>query len=70
MVYIYGGAFCIGEATRQLYGPDYFMAKDVVLVTINYRVDCFGECSIFLSLSTAVIAMNVWNGFLSVITES
>lgn len=45
MVYIYGGAFCIGEATRELYGPDYFMAKDVILVTINYRVDCFGEFS-------------------------
>ncbi|EDW81348.2 uncharacterized protein Dwil_GK11073 [Drosophila willistoni] len=46
MVYIYGGAFTIGEATRVLYSPDYFMAKDVVLVTLNYRVDCLG----FLSL--------------------
>ncbi|XP_032583800.1 uncharacterized protein LOC6572615 [Drosophila mojavensis] len=46
MVYIYGGAFSIGEATRNLYSPDYFMAKDVVLVTLNYRVDCLG----FLSL--------------------
>ncbi|XP_026831631.1 esterase B1 isoform X1 [Drosophila erecta] len=46
MVYIFGGAFTIGEATRELYGPDYFMAKDVVLVTLNYRVDCLG----FLSL--------------------
>ncbi|KAH8369271.1 hypothetical protein KR009_006103, partial [Drosophila setifemur] len=47
MVYIFGGAFTVGEATRELYGPDYFMAKDVVLVTLNYRVDCFG----FLSLN-------------------
>ncbi|KAH8264566.1 hypothetical protein KR038_010230, partial [Drosophila bunnanda] len=46
LVYIYGGAFSVGEATRELYGPDYFMAKDVVLVTLNYRVDCLG----FLSL--------------------
>ncbi|XP_034484527.1 esterase B1-like [Drosophila innubila] len=46
MVYIYGGAFTIGEATRELYGPDYIMAKDVILVTLNYRVDCLG----FLSL--------------------
>nr|NP_001246965.1 alpha-Esterase-5, isoform B [Drosophila melanogaster]AFH06284.1 alpha-Esterase-5, isoform B [Drosophila melanogaster] len=46
MVYIYGGAFTVGEATRELYGPDYFMTKDVVLVTLNYRVDCLG----FLSL--------------------
>ncbi|XP_051862785.1 uncharacterized protein LOC127565909 [Drosophila albomicans] len=46
MVYIFGGAFTIGEATRELYGPDYLMTKDVILVTLNYRVDCFG----FLSL--------------------
>nr|XP_036675220.1 esterase B1 [Drosophila suzukii] len=46
MVYIYGGAYTVGEATREVYGPDYFMTKDVVLVTLNYRVDCFG----FLSL--------------------
>ncbi|XP_050744517.1 esterase B1 isoform X2 [Drosophila biarmipes] len=46
MVYIYGGAFTVGEATRELYGPDYFMTKDVVLVILNYRVDCLG----FLSL--------------------
>ncbi|XP_030374229.1 uncharacterized protein LOC115623826 [Scaptodrosophila lebanonensis] len=47
IVYIYGGAFSVGEATRELYSPDYFMAKDVVLVTLNYRVDCLG----FLSLN-------------------
>ncbi|KAH8279025.1 hypothetical protein KR018_012579, partial [Drosophila ironensis] len=46
MVYIFGGAFTVGEATRELYSPDYFMTKDVVLVTLNYRLDCFG----FLSL--------------------
>jgi len=43
MVYIYGGAYTVGEATREVYGPDYFMTKDVVLVTLNYRVDCFGK---------------------------
>lgn len=59
MVYIYGGAFCIGEATRELYGPDYFMAKDVILVTINYRLDCFGEFCIFLSLSSANYVLNI-----------
>lgn len=46
MVYIYGGAFTVGEATRELYGPDYFMTKDVVVVTLNYRLDCFGESTL------------------------
>lgn len=67
MVYIYGGAFCVGEATRELYGPDYFMAKDVILVTINYRVDCLGRCSLFLSLIIVELVRN--EAFLSVITE-
>ncbi|XP_054747003.1 uncharacterized protein LOC129252884 [Anastrepha obliqua] len=47
MVFIYGGAYSIGEATRELYGPDYFMSEDVVLVTFNYRLCSLG----FLSLA-------------------
>lgn len=43
MVYIYGGGFNRGAATRELYGPDYFMQKDVVVVTLNYRVDSLGK---------------------------
>ncbi|XP_036344645.1 esterase B1-like [Rhagoletis pomonella] len=46
MVFIYGGSFCMGAANRDLYGPDYFMMEDVVLVTFNYRLDSLG----FLSL--------------------
>ncbi|XP_017480526.1 PREDICTED: esterase B1-like [Rhagoletis zephyria] len=47
MVWIYGGAYQIGEATRDLYAPDYFMERDVVLVTVNYRLGALG----FLSLN-------------------
>ncbi|XP_053969283.1 esterase B1-like [Anastrepha ludens] len=46
MVWIYGGAFQIGEATRDVYAPDYFMERDIVLVTVNYRLGALG----FLSL--------------------
>ncbi|XP_073820631.1 alpha-Esterase-10 isoform X1 [Musca autumnalis] len=46
MVWIYGGGFQLGEATRDMYSPDYFMSKDVILVTIAYRLGPFG----FLSL--------------------
>ncbi|EDW59545.1 esterase B1 [Drosophila virilis] len=47
MVWIYGGGFQIGEATRDVHSPDYFMQKDVILVTLNYRLGALG----FLSLS-------------------
>ncbi|KAH8398919.1 hypothetical protein KR215_000053 [Drosophila sulfurigaster] len=46
MVWIYGGGFQKGEASRDLYSPDYFMKQPVILVTINYRLGALG----FLSL--------------------
>jgi len=46
MVWLYGGGFQIGEATRDIYAPDYFMKEEVLLVTVNYRLGAFG----FLSL--------------------
>ncbi|XP_004518261.1 esterase B1 [Ceratitis capitata] len=48
MVWVHGGGFVVGEANRDWFGPDYFMEKDVILVTIQYRLGVFG----FLSLST------------------
>lgn len=51
MVWIYGGGFQMGEATRDMYSPDYFMTKDVVLVTIAYRLGPFG----FLSLEDPAV---------------
>nr|XP_013114343.1 unnamed protein product [Stomoxys calcitrans] len=47
MVWIHGGAFQFGEASRDIYAPDYFMQRDVILVTIAYRLGVFG----FLSLN-------------------
>jgi cholinesterase len=49
LVWIHGGGmngFGVGSGTSELYGPDYFMEKDVVLVTFNYRLHVYG----FLSL--------------------
>lgn len=42
MVWIYGGAFITGDGNDSWYGPDYFMNKDVVLVTFNYRLGVLG----------------------------
>lgn len=42
IVWIYGGGFQFGEASRDLYSPDYFMKHDVVVVTFNYRVGVLG----------------------------
>jgi carboxylesterase type B len=47
MVWIHGGGFLVGSSQTNMYGPDYIMQKDVVLVSFNYRIGVFG----FLSLS-------------------
>lgn len=46
LVFIHGGGWNSGSGQTDLFGPDYFMQKDVVLVTMNYRLGPMG----FLSL--------------------
>lgn len=46
MTFFHGGGFFEGSSTRFIYGPDYFIDKGVILVTINYRLNVEG----FLSL--------------------
>lgn len=45
LVWIYGGGFQVGEASRDIYAPDYLMKKDVVLISINYRLGSLGFLS-------------------------
>lgn len=43
MVWIYGGGFQFGEASRELYSPDYLLREDVVVISITYRLGPFGK---------------------------
>lgn len=43
MVWIHGGGFLAGHGGSSIYGPGYFMDRDVVLVSFNYRLGIFGE---------------------------
>lgn len=42
MVWIHGGGFNLSSGDATLYGPDYIVPKDVVLVTLNYRLGVLG----------------------------
>lgn len=42
MVWIHGGAFQVGSTTTDLYGPEYLLTQDIVLVTVNYRLGALG----------------------------
>jgi len=54
MIFIHGGGFFAGSGTSGVYGPDYLVAEDVVLVTVNYRLGPLG----FLSLGNDTIFGN------------
>jgi len=43
IVYIHGGKFHIGSGVSYVSGPTYLMDKDIVLVTINYRLGVLGK---------------------------
>ncbi|XP_068632925.1 juvenile hormone esterase-like [Battus philenor] len=42
LVWIHGGGFYTGSGNSDYYGPEFFMAHDVVLVTFNYRLEVLG----------------------------
>ena len=54
MVYFYGGAYLLGDASEELFGPGILLDKDVILVVPNYRLNFFG----FLTLGTEEVAGN------------
>ncbi|CAK9797870.1 Venom carboxylesterase-6 [Anthophora quadrimaculata] len=41
-VWIYGGGFQFGYSNVTLYGPDFLIKQDIVVVTFNYRTGPFG----------------------------
>ena len=51
--YIYGSGYIRGSALE--WGPEYFMNRNIVLVTFNYRLGALG----FLSTGDTVIAGNM-----------
>jgi carboxylesterase type B len=42
MVWIHGGGWFTGSGNTDMYGPQYLLDKDVILVTINYRLGTLG----------------------------
>lgn len=43
--WIYGGGFRWGSSSKSVYGPDFLVAQNVVVVTFNYRLGPFGFLS-------------------------
>ncbi len=54
MVWFHGGGFVIGDSSEAVYGPGKLLDQDVILVTVNYRLNVFG----FLTLGLEEIGGN------------
>lgn len=54
MFWIHGGGFSAGSGSKEIYGPDHLVDKNVILVTINYRLGPLG----FLCLHTPEVPGN------------
>ncbi|XP_013173656.1 PREDICTED: cholinesterase 1-like [Papilio xuthus] len=54
MVWIHGGGFTGGTGSDELYGPNYLVRHDVILVTFHYRLEILG----FLCLDTEDVPGN------------
>lgn len=55
MVWIHGGGFAFGHADTEVYGPDFLVQHDIILVTMNYRLGVLG----FLNLEIPEAPGNV-----------
>lgn len=71
MVWIHGGAFKMGSADDTFYGPDYLLEKNVVYVSMNYRLGALGTLYIYylkydITLYTTHITNWMLAGFLSI----
>lgn len=54
LAWIYGGGFQVGFASRYLYGPKFLVSRDIILVSINYRLGPYG----FMCLDTPEVPGN------------
>lgn len=43
MFWIHGGGYISGSGGSEQFGPEFLVANDVVLVTINYRLGLLGK---------------------------
>ncbi|XP_046991138.1 venom carboxylesterase-6-like isoform X4 [Schistocerca americana] len=55
MVWIHGGGFTMGSGNSDRFGPEFLLEKDVVVVTINFRLGALG----FLSTQDSIIPGNL-----------
>lgn len=46
MVWIHGGGYVLGEASDKIYGPGFLLDRDVILVSVYYRLGALGSLNL------------------------
>jgi len=74
MVWIHGGGWFTGSGGTQMYGPQYLLDKDIILVAINYRLGTLGTLNrsnhrLYVKYTTCHIYCRVRDGSVDVITR-
>lgn len=64
MFWIHGGGFFFGSGNSEDYGPEYLVARDIVLVTINYRLGILGKTKINQPFACLYTTFVLLKGFL------
>lgn len=49
LVWIHGGGFIRGNANDMVFGPDFLLSEDNIVVTVQYRVGIFGFMNLGLN---------------------
>jgi len=59
LVWLHGGGFMVGDGSDLMYGPQYLLDRNVILVTVQYRLGPLG----FLTLGNDILSGNqgVWD---------
>lgn len=65
MVWIHGGGFVWGSNDSQMYGPEFLITENVVIVAMNYRLGILGKYNLPLASKKKWIANYHVLGFLS-----
>lgn len=65
MVFIHGGGFVQGSSKTDIYGPEYLMTGDIVLVTIQYRLGILGDIHKILLIKKKNYHFNKFQDFLA-----
>jgi len=55
MVFIHGGVFYNGSGSLDFYSPDYLIDENVIVVTINYRLNALGNCTDIKKVNIIII---------------